>query len=159
MISDFESIKHPVHFVNKYGKKSPSAFIPFCEFGGNMSAMGMKIDQFSIPVCNSFQAKILNDQLCFEVDLNKFSNKDNIENELGIGFYFLVDYNEDRNVSFPINISNLTLTSDSKTHLLSVQIQSSQKNNASVHLSTRGTKIYLGTTLYPSFYRASKISW
>ena len=29
-----------------------------------MSAMGVMIDQFDVPVCNSFQAKILNDQLC-----------------------------------------------------------------------------------------------
>ena len=150
---------HPVHIFEDNGFLSPSALIPFCEFGGDMSIVGNKIKLLKIPVCKCFQAKILYDQLRYEVDLNKFSNKDNIENELGIGFYFLVDYNEDRNVNFPKNISNLTLTSDSKTHLLSVQIQSSQKNNASVHLSTRGTKIYLGTTLYPSFYRASKISW
>ena len=32
-----------------------------------MSAMGVKIDKFDVPVCNSFQAKILNDQLCYEV--------------------------------------------------------------------------------------------
>ena len=66
---------HPVHFVTNGGELSPSAFIPFCEFGGNMSAMGVKIDQFDVPVCNSFQAKVLNDQLCYEVDLNRFTNK------------------------------------------------------------------------------------
>ena len=47
-----------------------------------MSAMGIKIEQFDVPVCNSFQAKILYDQLCYEVDLSKFSNKGNIESEL-----------------------------------------------------------------------------
>ena len=40
-----------------------------------MSSVGVKIDQFDVPVCNSFQAKILNDQLCYEVDLSKVSNK------------------------------------------------------------------------------------
>ena len=58
---------------------SPSAFIPFCDFGGNMATMGVKIDQFDVPVCNSFQAKILNDQLCYEVDLNLLSKKYNQE--------------------------------------------------------------------------------
>ena len=47
-----------------------------------MSAMGVKIDKFDVPVCNSFQAKILNDQLCYEVNLNNFSDTSNIENEL-----------------------------------------------------------------------------
>ena len=44
-----------------------------------MSAMGVKIDQFDVPVCNSFQAKVLNDQLCYEVDLSRFSDKENIQ--------------------------------------------------------------------------------
>ena len=79
---------------------SPSAFIPFCDFGGNMTSVGIKIDQFEAPVCNSFQAKLRNDQLCYEVDLNRFSNKDNIQNELDLGFNFLMDYNEDRQVTF-----------------------------------------------------------
>ena len=61
-----------------------------------MSAMGIKIEEFDVPVCNSFQAKILNDQLCYEVDLNTYSDKSNIVNELELGFHFLMDYNEDR---------------------------------------------------------------
>ena len=35
--------------------------------------MGVKIDQFDVPVCNSFEATVLNDQLCYEVDPNKGS--------------------------------------------------------------------------------------
>ena len=65
----------------KDNKVFPSAFIPFCDFGENMSAMGMKIDQFSIKVCNSFQPKIMNDQLCYEVDLDKFSRKYKLERD------------------------------------------------------------------------------
>ena len=73
------SVKHPVHIIKKDENISPSAFIPFCEFGGNMDAVGEKIDQFDITVCNSFQATVINDQLCYEVDLNRFSKEDNIE--------------------------------------------------------------------------------
>ena len=47
-----------------------------------MSSVGVKIDQFDVPVCNSFQAKILNAQLCYEVDLNWLSHKHNIKREL-----------------------------------------------------------------------------
>ena len=76
---------HPVHIMTKENSLSPSAFIPFCDFGGNMSSMGVKIDQFDVPVCNSFEAKILNDQLCYEVDLEKFSDKLNIDKQLKLG--------------------------------------------------------------------------
>ena len=100
LLTELESVKHPVHFVknDNEGQKLPSSFIPFCEFGGNMSAMGVMIDEFDVPVCNSFLAKILNDQLCYEVDLNRFSSKNNIEKELELGFVFIMDYNEDRQV-------------------------------------------------------------
>ena len=96
---DLAMINHPVHIVINDSQLSPSAFIPFCDFGGNMSAMGVKIDQFDVPVCNSFQAKTLNDQLCYEVDLNNFVNKEGIDRKLRTGFYFLMDFNEDRQVN------------------------------------------------------------
>ena len=78
---------------------SGSAFIPFCGFGEDMEAMGVKIDQFDIPVCNSFKDKLLNDQLCYEVDLNKLFNKTALRKGLKIGLIFILDYNEDRQVS------------------------------------------------------------
>ena len=110
---------------------SVSAFIPFCDFGGNMSAMGVKIDQFDVPVCNSFQAKILNDQLCYEVDLNMYSDKNNVENDLEIGFNFLMDYNEDRQVTFDQN---------TKTKLgFTISVASLDQNqHAFVYLDTVG---------------------
>jgi len=100
---EYQISNHPVHIMTKDHQMSPSAFIPFCDFGGNMSAMGVKIDQFDVPVCNSFQAKLMNDQLCYEVDLNTFSNKKNFEKELEIGLNFLIDYNEDRQMTFEQN--------------------------------------------------------
>ena len=63
-----------------------------------MSAMGVRNGHFNVTTCNSFQAKIINDQLCYEVDLNRFSNNDNIYNEIKTGFIFFMDYNEDRQV-------------------------------------------------------------
>ena len=96
----FTVTNHPVHIVTRDYKLSPSALIPFCGFGGNMSAMGVKIDQFDRPVCNSFHATIQNDQLCYEVDLNKIINEKKIDVNLGLkaGFSFILDYNEDRQV-------------------------------------------------------------
>ena len=100
--------------------------------------MGVKIDHFVVPVCNSFQAKIQNDQLCYEVDLNKFSDKNNIENELELGFNFLMDYNEDRQVTFDQNISKI------KVGLAESVASSDHNQHAFVYLDTIG-KIFLQT--------------
>ena len=53
--------------------------------------MGRRISQFDVPVCDSFQTKILNDQLCYTVDPNKFK-EETLENSLT----FYVDTNIDR---------------------------------------------------------------
>ena len=59
-----------------------------------MSAMGVKIDQLDIPVCNSFKAKILRDQLCYEVDPNNYKHNIDLEGELSLSLF--IDFNEDR---------------------------------------------------------------
>ena len=87
---------HPVHIVDEDGNLSPSSFIPFCEFGGNMSAMGVKVDQIDVPVCNSFKAKVLNDQLCYEVDPNLYIDRNDPKKDLKLGLVLALDFNEDR---------------------------------------------------------------
>ena len=129
------SVHHPVHIVNKEGGRSPSAFIPFCEFGGNMSSMGVRIEEFDVPVCNSFKAKVLNDQLCYEVDLNRFSNKDNIENELKSGFVFIMDYNEDRQINTIQGKKANTTRDESLTHKI---VKSNDNQHAFIYLNTIG---------------------
>ena len=73
-----------------------------------METVGVKIKQFDIPVCKSFEAKILNDQFCYEVNLQNFSTREIFLNELRYGFLFLMDYNEDRQVTVGF-IKNCTL--------------------------------------------------
>ena len=60
-----------------------------------MLSMGVKIEQFEFPVCNSFQPKVLNDQLCYEVDPNKYKMNLNA-NELKQGLKLYIDTNNDR---------------------------------------------------------------
>ena len=85
-------VNHPVHIKDSSGGMSPSAFIPFCHFG---KWLGEKIVQFDVPVCNIFEEKILNDQLCYKVDPNKF--RYNLStNEFLHGLTFYVDINQDR---------------------------------------------------------------
>ena len=130
-------MKHPVHFVNEKKQMFPSAFIPFCDFGGNMSAMGMMVDQFNVPICTSFEAKIRNDELCYEVDLNKFTIKENIENELKLGFVFLMDYNEDRQLTF-----HKHLMKEENENLAKRLLQSHDNQHSTIYLDTIG-KVYL----------------
>ena len=61
--------------------------------------LGEKIEEFHVPVCNSFRPKILNKQLCYEVDINQYKNKFSASN-LKIGLTFFVDLNEDRQFSW-----------------------------------------------------------
>ena len=87
---------HPVHIIDDKGALSPSSFIPFCSFGDDMESLGTRIKGFDIPVCSSFQAKIKDDQLCYELDLQKLKNITNIEYQLQSGLFLALDYNEDR---------------------------------------------------------------
>ena len=59
-----------------------------------MSAMGAKIDHIDAPVCTSFKAKIIRDQLCYQVDPNKYKDKIDLNGELSISLF--IHYNEDR---------------------------------------------------------------
>ena len=124
MYPDSVVINHPVHIITKDNQLSPSAFIPFCDFGGDMLSVGVKINQFDVPVCNSFEAKLLNDQLCYEVDLHKFKDSNNVKSQLDLGFNFILDYNEDRQVMVNKNMSNV----DS----ISMNLKSRKKFNISM---------------------------
>ena len=87
-------INHPVHILNHADGYYPTALIPFCEFAGNFSVMGVKIDQFYDPVCNSFRPKVIKDQLCYTVDPNEYKDKIDLKGELS--FSLFIHYNEDR---------------------------------------------------------------
>ena len=95
---------HPVHLQTKDENDrvnlSPTAMIPFCGFGGNMSVMGVKIDQFDVPVCNSFRPKVYKDQLCYTVDPNRFKDKIDLGGQLSLTL--AIDYNEDRMYNFSL---------------------------------------------------------
>ena len=88
---------HPIHLVDNNGNLNPTALVPFCSVSDDYSTMGVKIDQMDVPVCNSFRPKIVRDQLCYTVDLNKIKKK--IEFNKQLYFSFFIDYNEDRKMS------------------------------------------------------------
>ena len=68
-----------------------------------MTLLGMKADQFQSPVCNSFKEKIVQDQLCYEMDINDYFNSSQEDEKylrdlLKSGLILLLDYNEDRQI-------------------------------------------------------------
>ena len=82
--------------MDREGKISPSSFIPFCSFGDDKKIMGRQAIGFNNPVCDSFEAKIRNDQLCYEVDLQKYKDTNKIKKQLKSGLILLLDYNLER---------------------------------------------------------------
>ena len=111
---------------------STSAFIPFCDFGGNITSLGSMIDGFKTPVCDSFKPKQFNDQLCYEVDLNLY-NKNHLQKDLKYGFGFIMDYNEDREISRDIQSKSVI-----ERGIVSRMSTSDDHHLASIYLNTIG---------------------
>ena len=89
-----KSSNHPVHILDREGNIAPSSFIPFCSFGNDMKSMGKYLEGFPDPVCDSFEAKIRNDQLCYEVDLEKYKDENNIKEQLESGLVLILGQTE-----------------------------------------------------------------
>ena len=124
---------HPIHILDKMGKVSPSAFVPFCAFGRSKSTIGQMMEDYELPVCNKFQAKILSDQLCYEIDLEKYKKKENLENDLISGLVFFMDYNEDRQVTLEENYETI------ENELFVDRVDASlDEAKASIYLNTIG---------------------
>ena len=101
---------HPVHITNENHKLYPTALIPFCEFGGNLSVMGVKIDQFDVPFCNSFRPKIIKDQMCYTVDPNEYKNKIDLKGDLSLSLF--INYNEDRQMDDDVSLEEHSIIVD-----------------------------------------------
>ena len=98
-----------------------------------MLVMGIKIEQFDNPVCNCFKARVLNDQLCYEVDLENFKNPGKLYLQLKLGLVFFMDYNEDKQVRFENS------SKGEATLSMGQAIDGSNENeNAIIYLNTVG---------------------
>ena len=75
----------------------PSAFIPFCFFGSNLSLpiLGKKIDMFTYPICTNFTPKIFLGQICYQLDLEDVQEA-TLETGEENGLTLLLDYNEEK---------------------------------------------------------------
>ena len=132
---------HPVHIIREDGSLSPSALIPFCDFGSNMSAVGVKIDQFSVPVCQSFKPKIIYDQLCYEMDPNKFIDHGKTESErmysTQTGITLIISSNKDRQLDMMLDGGQEYKNINNTQYSLSWEKKNSAKD-VKVFLGTKG---------------------
>ena len=127
-----------------------------------MSQMGIKVDNFKVPVCNSFKAKILNDQLCYEVDIKNFTTKIS-KKDLKVGLTFLLDYNEDRQIKLRQDITN---QEDIKVALVDSVADLEKDQKAFIYLDTIGKRnivicYYRKTVVCNNLYfaRARYVYW
>ena len=86
-------VNHPVHIMDNRGNFSPTAFIPFCSFGGNMEAVGTLTDIFPLPVCTSFRKRFLEGRLCYEFDPRHLKVDVDRATAQKVGLSLLVDVN------------------------------------------------------------------
>ena len=102
-------INHPVHILDQEtGSLSPSAFIPFCDLGGDAALLGRRVEGFDLPVCDKFEVTSLEGQRCYRLDTTKhiprLSSTRQWRELLSKGLTLLLDYNEDRDIHFQSNL-------------------------------------------------------
>lgn len=127
---------HPVHLVDEDGRLSPTALVPFCEFGGNFSVMGIKIDEFDVPVCKSFRPKIIRDHLCYTVDPNDYKHKIDLKGELSLSLY--IHYNEDRQMENSVSSEEPNIIVETLGKRADQSVQTSERGM--LYLSPQLTK-------------------
>ena len=98
-----------------------------------MSVLGVKIDQFNAPVCNSFRPKLIKDQLCYTVDPNEYKDKIDLEGDLSITLY--INYNEDRQMEDFDDSEDLFITIDTIGNIFVQTILSVAKAPLEIALS------------------------
>ena len=88
-------INHPAHLVREEGNLSLSAFIPLCQLGDDMSVMGTQIPEFSRTVCSGFEKTVVEGELCYQADVNKYRDGLDWRESMQFSLGFLIDTNQE----------------------------------------------------------------
>ena len=127
---------HPPHIVDTQNNFSPTAFIPFCSFAGNLSIVGKVVPGFTNPVCTIFSPTVVRNKLCYQVDLNKVKDHVDLRKLMTHGFSFLLDYNEDRQAQGKGAGSGL----DQGTPTIWDVTEEDEKEDAMIYIETLGVQ-------------------
>ena len=100
--------------------------------------MGVFIDHFSFPICRSFRATVLNDQLCYELNPNEYIGQENLQESLRVGITLVIDNNEDREVT---EVSYEKASKVFDNNILDVLFQKEESRTSTIHIHTIGKMI------------------
>ena len=64
-----------------------------------MSIMGSMVDGLRLPVCDKFERKIIEDRICYQIDVNEFSENVDKKKFINDGLLLVLDYNEEKMLS------------------------------------------------------------
>ena len=136
-------------------KNSPSAFIPFCEFNGDMLAVGEYIDSFPFPVCNAFRPSVLHGQLCYQFDPSTVLTNLTTDQPF---LMFIMDYNEDR--EYNTHVDEEDEQNENPQKLDEMDKNDANNNEALIYIHTLGNQLIYSldkTKIY--FCSSSKSVW
>ena len=119
---------HPPHLTVSRGLP---ALIPFCAYQGNLKVLGEYIDGLDFPVCNSFEPKILDGELCYAL---KFSSESNLESKSGRGKGLLLAIDNGISIEPTLNQNTAAKSSKSK-EFIRTELKSTG-NRARLHILT-----------------------
>ena len=104
-----------------------------------MSVMGVKIDQFELPVCNKFKQKIVRGRRCFQVDVNEFKDQVDDEKVVENGLMLVLDYNEDKMMRDNVHEVGTSLSND----LSELHRKHDDEHEAMIYIETLGRVVAL----------------
>ena len=131
-------INHPVHI---HHPTSVSAFIPFCFFGDDLDLTGRRIGELSVPVCDMFQEKVVNGQVCYEAEVNKYKTEANRKDVLVQGLSLIIDTNDEYDVKNLLEKDREEM--DEERHSISVYKQHRNEDSFTIMLKTISKTLYL----------------
>ena len=127
---------HPVHFGEE--DSSPTALVPFCQFGQNMLRTGRSSSHFDIPVCNIFTEKIVKNQLCYQVDINRFQHNQSEQvrrHNLRDGLLLIIDVNEEYQTEDLRHLED-DLTKDETVNLKTNYVDVEEEHHFRIYIET-----------------------
>ena len=133
-------INHPAHIVREDGDLSLSAFIPFCQFGDDMSVMGTQIPEFSQPVCSGFEKTVVEGEVCYQVDVNKYRDGLDWRESMQFGLGFLIDTNQEYDTKRFFSDKRLRKDSNNNEVSLRNYVRFEDSSKVKIYLHTVGSK-------------------
>ena len=133
-------INHPAHIVREDGDLSLSAFIPFCQFGDDMSVMGTQIPEFSQPVCSGFEKTVVEGEVCYQVDVNKYRDGLDWRESMQFGLGFLIDTNQEYDTKSFFSDKRLRKDTNNDEVSLRNYVRFEDSSKVKIYLHTVGNK-------------------